>query len=237
MGPDLFLMVALLLMFVTVGTASLYYRRIRKAQEAYEDARSVVGDVIISFNKQLEKQEERLYAVAHKIDALSSKSEKFEKEIKNHDGQMGKLTAKIKDTLETEQKVLTRFKEVDGKIGGLVAAQKKMSQKIEGLEKIGPEISAMPEAKIEAVIPIKRERALAPLTETELIVLETLAAEGEKTAPEMNRRINLSREHTARLMKKLYENGYLERNTRKIPYTYRIKGEMLKILRKREAKA
>ena len=75
------------------------------------------------------------------------------------------------------------------------------------------------------------------LTETELTVLETLAAEGAKTAPEMNKRINLSREHTARLMKKLYENGYLERDTRKIPYTYRIKEEMLKILRKREAKA
>lgn len=234
----MFLMVALLLMFVTVGTASLYYRRIKKAQEAYEDARSVVGDVIISFNKQLEKQEGRLDAVTHKIDVLSSKSEKIVKEIKHRDGQMADLTSKIKATLETERKFSTRFKEFDERIEGLITTQKGMLQKIEGFEKKAErEILVMPEAKIEAAIPIKRERALAPLTETELNVLETIAKEGRKTAPEIRERIKLTREHTARLMKKLYEDGYLERDTQKIPYAYRIREEMLKILRKREAKA
>ena len=37
--------------------------------------------------------------------------------------------------------------------------------------------------EIQTVIPIRKERALAPLTETELMVLETLAREGEKAAP------------------------------------------------------
>ena len=78
---------------------------------------------------------------------------------------------------------------------------------------------------------------MAPLTETELAVLEVLAKEGDKTAPEMRERVRLTREHTARLMKKLYEDGYLERDTRKMPYAYRLKEEMLKILKKREAKA
>lgn len=225
-------------MVVTVGVASLYYRRIRKTQEAYEDAKSVVGDVIISFNKQLERQEERLDAVAQKIDVVSSKSGKIVKEMKHRDGRMVDLTSKIKATLETERKLSTRLKEVDGRIGDLVTTQKAMLQKIEGFEKKAErEIPVMPEAKIEAAIPIKKERALAPLTETELNLLEILAKEGRKTAPEIRERIKLTREHTARLMKKLYEDGYLERETQKIPYTYRIREEMLKILRKREAKA
>ena len=92
-------------------------------------------------------------------------------------------------------------------------------------------------AKIETVIPIRKEKALAPLTETELSVLNILATEGAKTAPEIRDRIKLTREHTARLMKKLYEAGYLERDTRKMPYAYRIKKEMLRILKKTEAKA
>jgi len=234
----LFLTVALLLMLLMVGVASLYYRRIKKAQGAYEDAKSVVGDVIISFNKQLERQEERVGAVAHKIDALSLKSEKIVKEMEHRDGQMADLTAKIKATLETEQELSMRFKEVDERIEGLATTQKEMLQKIEGFEKkIEREIPVIPEAKIKAAIPIKKERALAPLTETELNVLEALAKEGKKTAPEIRERIKLTREHTARLMKKLYEDGYLERETQKIPYTYRVREEMLKILRKREAKA
>jgi len=73
---------------------------------------------------------------------------------------------------------------------------------------------------------------LASLTETELDVLEALATEGRKTAPEIKERIKLTREHTARLMKNLYERGYLERSTQKIPYSYSIKDAMRKILRK-----
>jgi hypothetical protein len=35
-------------------------------------------------------------------------------------------------------------------------------------------------------------------------------------------------------MKKLYENGYLERDTNKIPFRYSIKKEMEKLLKKAE---
>jgi DNA-binding MarR family transcriptional regulator len=95
------------------------------------------------------------------------------------------------------------------------------------------------EAQIEAAIPLRREQALAPLTETELRVLEFIATSqsGERTAPEVKEMIKLTREHTARLMKKLYEGGYLERRSEKTPFAYRVKEEMLKILKKSEVKA
>jgi DNA-binding Lrp family transcriptional regulator len=59
--------------------------------------------------------------------------------------------------------------------------------------------------------------------------------EGAKTAPEIKDRVHLSREHTARLMKKLYEEGYVERETGKIPFKYNIKKEMAKLLKKTES--
>ncbi len=61
-----------------------------------------------------------------------------------------------------------------------------------------------------------------------------LSMEGPKTAPEIKERVQLSREHTARLMKKLYEKGYLERETGKIPFKYSLKKEMGKFLKKTE---
>ena len=70
-----------------------------------------------------------------------------------------------------------------------------------------------------------------------MMVLETIGKEGEKTAPEIREKIGLTREHSARLMKKLYKDGYLERDTHKMPYVYRLKEEMQKILKRREAKA
>ena len=89
----------------------------------------------------------------------------------------------------------------------------------------------LPEIK-EPVIPIKRDKAMAALTDTEIVVLEMLSSEGPKTAPEIKEQVKLSREHTARLMKKLYEEGYLEREIGKIPFRYSIKKEMEKLLKK-----
>src|SRR5438874_479791 len=55
-------------------------------------------------------------------------------------------------------------------------------------------------------------------TPTELQVLTMLANEGPKSAPEIGRVVGRSREHTARLMKKLYEEGYIRRDQTRIQF-------------------
>lgn len=227
---DAFLIVTILLLLVTMGFAVLYYRRIKRARELYEEARGAVGDVVISFNRELQRQENRLGVVAYKTEMLSSRSEGAAKKLKIHDRRLSDLSAKVENFSGIEKRVSAQIKEMSKKVDGVIAKQKSLVKKI-------AEVPAAPEAKIKAAIPIKRERALAPLTETELRVLEILASEGKKTAPEIRDRIKLTREHTARLMKKLYEKGYLERDSKKMPYAYRIKEEMRRILKKTEAKA
>jgi len=233
---DLLLMVVTVLLLVTMGASALYYRRIRRAREEYEEAKGVVSDIIISFNRQFQKQEDRLRAVTHKTEVLSSESEKVVRNVGEYDRRLVNLADKIEAVSEIEQKLSMQIETIDKKLDEVKGAQEEVLQRIAEVEKAKYK-APVPEAKIKAAIPIKKEKALAPLTETELTVLETLAKEGEKTAPEIRERIKLTREHTARLMKKLYEDGYLERDTRKMPYAYRLKEEMVKILKKREATA
>jgi uncharacterized membrane protein len=230
MYVDAFLIVTILLLLVTMGFAVLYYRRIKRAHEMYEEARGAVGDVVISFNRQLQRQENRLGAVAHKTEVSSSRSEDSTRKLKAHTRQLSDLVAKVETFTGIEKRVSAQFETINKKVGNVVVKQESLAKKI-------AEVRAAPEAKIKAAIPIKRERALAPLTETELNVLEILASEGKKTASEIRDRIKLTREHTARLMKKLYEKGYVERDSGKMPYSYRIKEEMRRILKKTEAKA
>jgi hypothetical protein len=59
-------------------------------------------------------------------------------------------------------------------------------------------------------------------TATELQVLTLLATEGPKSAPEIGRAVARSREHTARLMKKLYQEGYIRRDQTRIPFKYSV---------------
>jgi len=234
---DSLLMVTLLLLLATMVAVVLYHRRIKRAHEEYEKAKDVVEDIVISFNRQVQRQEDRLSLIAYKTEAVSSKLEKIGKKVQAYDQQLADVTAKVGGLPEVEQKVAEQIKRVSKRFEDVIATQERMKKKIEEMEKVEYKVPPVPETKIEAVIPIKREKALAPLTETELSVLDLLATEGAKTAPEVRDKIKLTREHTARLMKKLYEAGYLERDTRKIPYAYRVKKEMLRILKKTEAKA
>ncbi len=57
-------------------------------------------------------------------------------------------------------------------------------------------------------------------TPTELQVLTLLANEGPKSAPEIGKHVGRSREHTARLMKKLFDEGYVRRDQTRIPFRY-----------------
>ena len=57
-------------------------------------------------------------------------------------------------------------------------------------------------------------------TPTELQVLTLLANQGPKSAPEIGKLVGRSREHTARLMKKLFDEGYVRRDQTRIPFRY-----------------
>ncbi|MGC9345176.1 MAG: MarR family transcriptional regulator [Candidatus Bathyarchaeales archaeon] len=223
------------LLAVTFGAAVEYYRQLRRVQKEYEKAKEAVEDIVLSFNRQLKREAEKLELVAYKVEANSSKSDKALKKAEEVEKRLFALEPKISVKLKDGEKTLIRLDEIDNKVRDVVASQEALAAKISDIEKQAQQFSMIPEAKVKAVIPIKREKALAPLTETELSVLGMLAMEGPKTAPEIKDRIKLSREHTARLMKKLYEEGYLERDTSKIPFKYRVKKEMEKLLRKVES--
>lgn len=223
------------LLAVTVGAAVEYYRQLRKIQREYEKAKEAVEDVVLSFNRQLKREAEKLELVAYKVEAVSSKNDKALKRAEEVEKRLVALEPKIGVGLKDREKMSARLNEADKKLCDVVASQEALAAKISDVEKQAQQFPMIPEARVEAVIPIKREKALAPLTETELSVLEMLAMEGSKTAPEIKDRIKLSREHTARLMKKLYEEGYLERDTSKIPFKYRVKKEMKKLLKKTES--
>jgi predicted transcriptional regulator len=228
---DLFLVGAAALLLTSLGAFVVYYRRIRKLTEEYVGAKILVSDIVASFSKQFRNQEEKLAAVAQRVLSLASKSSKVESHAVAQEEQIKQISAKTMELSGLTQ-VSEQLTGVTQKITEVVKSQDDLRERIVSLE---GKLTAS-DLSMETAIPIKQDKALAFLTPTELLVLEILANEGEKTAPEIKIRVNLSREHTARLMKKLYEKGYLERTTGRIPFAYRIKEEMRKFLKKPEAK-
>jgi len=231
------LALAAFLVTVTVVAAAEYYRQLRRAQKEYEKARAAVEDIVLSFNRQFRREGEKLEAIAYKVEATASRGSSTLNMIEDIGKRVGALETKVGADSESKNQVIGRLDEVENRIRDVSASQDAVTAKITSLEKQTRQPPPVPEAGLEAVIPIRREKAMSRLTDTELSVLELLASEGPKTAPEIKERVKLSREHTARLMKKLYEEGYLERETGKIPFKYTVKKEMEKLLKKTETPA
>jgi chromosome segregation ATPase len=222
------------LLTATVGAAFEYYRQIRKAQKEYEKAKEAVEDIVLSFNRELKREVDKLEIVAFKVEGIASRADTSLKKADIVEKKMAPLESSVNVIAESNTRILARLTEVDTKMRDAEASQETLKTKITALDEQLQKITIIPEARSEPVIPLRRDKAIAALTDTELSVLEMLSTEGPKTAPEIKERVQLSREHTARLMKKLYEEGYLERETGKIPFKYSVKKEMEKLLKKPE---
>ena len=276
---DLILVIVGVLLSALLASTSYaaveYYRQLRRAQREYEQARDVVEDIVLSFNRELKREAEKIESTTSKMDGTAAKADAglrkaetlenkvFPLELKV--SQIGSKVEEIASTVEaiseSNLKVVEKFSRmnastidekmrdlesstqklagVEAKVQVVEASQEALKAKISGIEEELKKISVGPELRTETpsfvpVMPIRRDKAMASLTETEIAVLEFLASDGPKTAPEIKDKVQLSREHTARLMKKLYEEGYLERETGKLPFKYSVKKEMEKLLRKTE---
>ena len=219
------------IMSIIITVASIeYYRQISKAKKEYELAKNIIEDIVLSFNRGLKRQANRIEVIAYKLDGSLAKSDTSVKKVESIEKIILPIKEQIKKINQTTSNFSSKKEIIEDRIQNFDETNQKLNNRIEKLEEKITKLTEIPETIRETVIPIRREKALAAITDTEIIVLEVLSSEGGKTAPEMKNKINLSREHTARLMKKLYEKGYLERETEKIPFRYDIKKEMEQFL-------
>jgi DNA-binding MarR family transcriptional regulator len=228
------------------------------AHKEYVKAKDFVEDIVLSFDRELKRESNKFDSMTAKVegsfntaDVSYRKAEAVERKIEPITEQLGILnqsyqamsqaiTENLGENTQNNVTLLSGLTGLEDKLKDIESTQETLKSKIAGFEEQIQKLStASPQPQVAAEqvlppIPIRRDKALAALTETEIAVLEMLSKEGAKTAPEIKERVHLSREHTARLMKKLYEQGYLEREAGKIPFRYSIKKEMESLLRKVE---
>jgi len=207
------------LLFAMVSTIIvIYLRKVWNANAEYIKAKNVVEEIILSFNKEISGLKDKIEEVSTRIQSIKMPDieRAFRQEIDD-------LSAKI-------EKMQENFLKLEKKFDGIKMRLDRLDQTSDrGKEYLD---EARPTFPVEPAFHLRREKVLASLSPTELKVLEILSREGDMTVREIRKRIGLTREHTGRLMKSLYDKGYVERRTDKIPFLYRIKREMEGILSK-----
>jgi hypothetical protein len=221
------LVIYLFLFAVTAVVMLISYRRIREGSREYATAKTSLEDIVLSFDRDLNAQKTRIQDVVERSEnAWLENKRKMEKMI----SEAVDIKNDIEDLAKADQRLLMKHEALEKRIDQLFSRQMETPKEEGAVKSSGREVEMSPVAVQPAMV-IGRERALAPLTDTELKILKVLGSEGEQTASQIRRVIALTREHTARLMKKLYVRGYVERNTTMMPYVYRLKKEMKHLLR------
>jgi len=209
------------LLAVTVAASFIYYRRIKQAQGEYEGAKDLVKGITLGFTKQLFK--------------LTKSVKRIEKEVIETKKDSREALKASTEALDAAREGLKESKSLDVRLKETEKTVESMKTDIQRLAK-----SYRPPAAqigMEAPIPLQQDAVLEQLTQTEIEVLAIIEELGEGSVPQIRERIKKTREHTARLLKKLYEKGFIDRNTSSMPYRYYIRKEIREIIQKQKKRA
>ena len=219
---DIFAAIYVFLFLFTSCMTLSYYIKMRQASKEYVKAKKALDEMLISFNKELRTEDEKVRELEQKNDAKIAETVQAITRIEPKISNLEERIKKIEDASTSDNENLEKAKE------SIISSPEQQTEQVK--EVVVTSVSTNGHETSENITPspisLKRESTLASLTDTEIKILELIANQGERTAIQIRNEIRLTREHTARLMKKLYISGYVERRTDRTPYVYRLKKEM-----------
>lgn len=207
-----FVFTAAALLIVVVGASIILYRKIKAATVEYEGSKEAVRNITFGFTRQVNHMQQDVA----KAENEATTAKVVANEALKSSGEAKEATLKGLQAVQTLQ---NRLDSTESE----VEAIKKEVQKLSTAPK---QRAVVVRQDITAPIPVQQGNILAQLTDTELNALKKIAELGEGTVPEIKEHLGTTREHTARMLKKLYESGFVDRSTNAMPYRYSVRKEI-----------
>jgi len=209
------------LFMVILAASYIFHQRIKMAQNEYEQSKSTVRDITMGFTRQVTKMETDIDRIEREANSARYMANEALKATQGGGDAALKGLEKVKDLSERVDTI-----------------EKSIQDMKTDLTRLSAQPRPAPTAtRVEAPIPVQGEDIFQQLTETEMEVLEMIVDLSEGTVPEIREKIDRTREHTARLLKKLYDRGFIDRNTSSMPYRYSIRKEIRDLILERKEQA
>lgn len=213
--------VALSMTFTLVLVLILrYYDQIKIVSQEYKEAKDLVKSVIIQFRGEIKRHDERVDELNREIMSIRS-LETIERKSERNDlviSEIENLRQKIAEIQRPNEPTMQEITEIQEIIENLIRNQSNVNTHLARLDE--QYRGLLPETEAEKIIPVKTIMTQQQLHATELEILQMLITEGSMSAIEIRERIGKTREHVARLMKKLHDQGLVKRDEKKRPYMY-----------------
>ena len=191
-------LISSILLVIVIITARWTLKGFNQSKQALREAASYVSVIVAALSPRIESLEE----ISNQVrDAI------------------GALTAESTGLRSSDASLESRCRELEKSVEDMITRYKQILQELES-------IRSKPVPPVAELRPVLQEDPiLERLTATERETLQILK-EGPLHAPELGRRVNKSREHMARLMKRLYLEGYVDRETDQPPFRYKLNDKL-----------
>lgn len=182
-------------------------RGFKQSKQALNESASFISVIVDALTSRIEQSEAVVGQLQAELEGVRNRTSGVEWE-------QASLHASHLQLLNSMQEILTNNKR-------LISELEQAKAKFASLQPRQPTVEASPKRPPLGGV-VSEGDVLSSLTPTERETLEILSREGPKAAPELGQRVNKSREHTSRLMKKLYLEGYVDRESNRTPFRYRL---------------
>jgi len=217
---------SLIFIIIIIILTYKYYNKILDAQKEYAVAKQLVSNIVLTFRKRVNEQNTKVDNILYDIEELQSSIEKRRKQETYFQDNINDIIKSMTSVFIINKKLVDNFIVMNTKIDKLKTTDKTLYDTLELFKKEQKELLQKPILKL----PSDQRKSFVKLTRTEIQIIQILLSEGAKTAPKIMDEINKTREHTSRLMKKLWQEGYIERDTNSIPFIYRQTKQLKKII-------
>jgi len=191
-------LISSILLVIVIITARWTLKGFKQSKQALREAASYVSVIVAALSPRIESLEE-----------ISNQARDA----------IGALTAESTGLRSSDASLESRCRELEKSVDDMITRYKQILQELES-------IRSKPVPPVAELRPVLQEDPILDrLTATERETLQILK-EGPLHAPELGRRVNKSREHMARLMKRLYLEGYVDRETDQPPFRYKLNDKL-----------
>ena len=199
--------VSVALAIVLVFFARTALHGFRQSKQALTESASFIGVIVDALSSRVEQSTSVVNQVQAELDGLKTRSASSEWEQAGLRSSHLQLLHKLQEALTNDRRLIADLEQLKAKLGSTQLSR--------------PTIEPAAAKRTDLNVVSERD-ILYSLTPTERETLEILRREGPKAAPELGKRLKKSREHTSRFMKKLYLEGYVDRESNRAPFRYRL---------------
>lgn len=198
-------------------------RKLGISRMSYREAKQLLSAMVCSLSTRMHQNEMLTKALSEQVEILSANLARIRSDAQTGDKErlleyMQDWTGNVKGFAEKVDRLQKNLDNVE---------QEFQEMRIQ-VDRLGRSQDATSGTRV-VPVGVVTEHTLGRLSPTERSVLALLVG-GPKAAPEIGRLMAKSREHTARLMKSLFEQGFVERETDRQPYEYHLNEKVKDVL-------